>query len=107
MVPLPPRGKCRALIVIREHASVTILSLLAPAVFYGLAKAYHIISTPGICPSYSGFGGRGDGVVLGGGCKRGIFVSTVSEMVWFKCRWLQATPFLNKTNIDRFAVSGS
>lgn len=52
--------------MIREHASVTILSLLAPAVFYGLAKAYHIISTPGICPSYSGFGGRGDGVVLGG-----------------------------------------
>lgn len=35
--------------------------------FYGLAKVYHVISTPGMCPSYSGSGGRGVGVVFVGG----------------------------------------
>lgn len=85
------------MILIREHVSITILWLLAPAMFCGLARVCHIISTPGICPLLGLRGMGGNGVVLGKGVQERhfplTFYSKWSGLVWNKCRWLRPLPF--------------
>lgn len=88
-----------------QRTSGTVFVTLTPSVFCGLAKVYHTMSTPGMCPSCSRLCGAGN-IVFVGSLEEMRFLLNYSseEGVWFQistgrlCRLL--TPPLETRQIQ-------